>query len=145
MKLTLVVALASLAAAVPTVIKASTVETFGGSLSDSIKSHPDAYAAFQQADVYNILPNGQVSRRQAVPVDATPDPDRNVTTPENIFVLQCSDAGFRGECLVFGAAPGSCGMFSHFFFFLLLSPFPHCLWTIDARLFRGTLGHNGGE
>ncbi|KAJ4394855.1 hypothetical protein N0V93_004075 [Gnomoniopsis smithogilvyi] len=33
---------------------------------------------------------------------------QDVVTPDNIFVLQCVDAGFREPCLVFGAPPGSC-------------------------------------
>lgn len=34
---------------------------------------------------------------------------QEVVTPDNIFVLQCVDAGFREPCLVFGAPPGECG------------------------------------
>lgn len=102
------VALASVAAAVPTVYQASTVESFGASLSDDIKADAEVYDAFQRANVVNLA--DEVSeRRQAVPADGTPDPERNITTPENIFVLQCGGAGFLGECLVFGAAPGKCG------------------------------------
>lgn len=28
-----------------------------------------------------------------------------------VYLLQCTDAGFRGDCLVFGSKPGSCGTF----------------------------------
>ncbi|CAG8977543.1 hypothetical protein HYALB_00008724 [Hymenoscyphus albidus] len=38
-----------------------------------------------------------------------PDPNRPIVTPPLIFVLQCTDAGFRGNCIVFGARPGRCG------------------------------------
>ncbi|CAG8956816.1 hypothetical protein HYFRA_00011205 [Hymenoscyphus fraxineus] len=38
-----------------------------------------------------------------------PDPNRPIVTPALIFVLQCTDAGFRGNCIVFGARPGRCG------------------------------------
>lgn len=112
MKSTLVIAatFAAAVSAVPTVVPASSVEQFGGSL-DSVKDKPDALAAFRAANVLNLLPDGTVGRRQAVPVDGTPDPDRNITTPENVFVLQCGTAGFRDTCLVFGAPPGKCGTY----------------------------------
>lgn len=114
MKSALVLALATAASA--TVFKASNVESFGASLADAVVADPDAYDGFARADVLNIFDEVAArgapgrGRRQAVPVDATPDPDRNVTTPENIFVLQCDIAGFQGDCLVFGAGPGKCGM-----------------------------------
>lgn len=40
---------------------------------------------------------------------ATGTKRQDVVTPDNIFVLQCTEAGFREPCLVFGAAPGDCG------------------------------------
>lgn len=69
--------------------------------------HPEAYAAFLKAP--KITLDGAVRKRQAVPGDGNPDPDRPPVTPDNIFLLQCSDAGFLGECLSFGAPPGRCG------------------------------------
>lgn len=71
-------------------------------------AHPEAFAAFMVAPIYDLGPKLS-SKRQAVPVDATPDPNRTVVTPENVFVLQCSDAGFQGDCISWGAPPGDCG------------------------------------
>ncbi|GJC77295.1 hypothetical protein ColLi_00133 [Colletotrichum liriopes] len=74
--------------------------------------HPDAYAAFLRAP--KIILGSAAQKRQAVPGDGSPDPSRPPVTPENIFVLQCSDAGFLGECLSFGApldaASGAIGL-----------------------------------
>ncbi|KAK2030292.1 hypothetical protein LX32DRAFT_651709 [Colletotrichum zoysiae] len=67
-----------------------------------------AFDAFQHAQVVQAGP-GLASRE--IP---EPNPDRNVTTPDNIFVVQCTGAGFRGDCLVFGAAPGECVTYSDF-------------------------------
>lgn len=53
-----------------------------------------AFKAFQNSRV--LLKTSDTAKRQVV-------------TPDNIFVLQCVDAGFREPCLVFGAAPGDCG------------------------------------
>lgn len=111
MKSTLILALASVAIAMPAVQKAKNIEDFNSHLSDAKKGNKDVYDAFQKADVLNLLDDGIVSRRQVVPLDATPNPNRNHTIPDNVFVLQCTDPGFRAECLVFGAAPGKCGMF----------------------------------
>lgn len=129
MKYTLVLALASAVSA--SVFQAHNVESFGASLSDVVAGDADIYGGFEKADVLNIYDDDVVarrarlgrggSRRQAVPDDATPDPNRNITTPENIFVLQCDLAGFRGDCLVFGAAPGKCGMCCSFLFSLPMS------------------------
>ncbi|GKT56028.1 hypothetical protein ColTof3_03367 [Colletotrichum tofieldiae] len=74
--------------------------------------HPDAYAAFLRAP--KIILGSAAQKRQAVPGDGNPDPDRPPVTPENIFLLQCSDAGFLGECLSFGAPPGRCVGYSSF-------------------------------
>jgi hypothetical protein len=30
--------------------------------------------------------------------------------PDNVFVVQCLEQGFRGDCMVLGAPPGQCGM-----------------------------------
>lgn len=77
-------------------------------IGDSVKtSHPEAYNAFLTAPLITF--DGTVSRRQEVPDDSTPDPNRPIVTPPYIFVLQCDIAGFRGNCLSFGAAPGKCG------------------------------------
>ncbi|KAF6807444.1 hypothetical protein CSOJ01_08173 [Colletotrichum sojae] len=82
-------------------------------LVESLKaSHPEAYAAFLTAPLINLDPAsaGAAEKRQAVPGDGQPNGTRPIVTPENIFVLQCSDAGFRGECLSWGAPPGRCGL-----------------------------------
>lgn len=121
MKTTLVLALAT--AVTATVYQAANVQDFGATLDRSVSEHAEALDGFVRANVLNLVEpapapapagaarRGFAGRRQAVPDDATPDPDRNVTTPENIFVLQCDTAGFQGECLVFGAKPGKCGMY----------------------------------
>lgn len=59
----------------------------------------DAYSTFVSTEV--VLLEGTDKRQDA-------DPDRNSTTPEAIYTLQCTDDGFRGDCLVFGAKPGAC-------------------------------------
>lgn len=77
-------------------------------LGDSVKTiHPEAYNAFLTAPLITF--DGTVSRRQEVPDDSTPDPNRPIVIPPAVFVLQCDIAGFRGNCLSFGAAPGKCG------------------------------------
>ncbi|KAI7779113.1 hypothetical protein LA080_001368 [Diaporthe eres] len=82
-------------------------------IGDSVKtSHPEAYNAFLTAPLITF--DGTVSRRQEVPDDSTPDPNRPIVTPPYIFVLQCDIAGFRGNCLSFGAAPGKCVNYSSF-------------------------------
>ncbi|TVY57204.1 hypothetical protein LSUE1_G008761, partial [Lachnellula suecica] len=44
------------------------------------------------------------NRKRATP---EPDPDRNTTLQDDlVFVVQCTEAGFRGDYLVFGAPPG---------------------------------------
>lgn len=81
-------------------------------IGDSVKTiHPEAYNAFLTAPLITF--DGTVSRRQEVPDDSTPDPDRPIVTPPYVFVLQCDVAGFRGNCLSFGAAPGKCGKQFH--------------------------------
>lgn len=52
----------------------------------------------------------QAARR----AEQEPDPSRPATTPKYVFVLQCTENGFRGDCLVFGAAPGKCGKLTPF-------------------------------
>lgn len=40
-----------------------------------------------------------------------PDPNRDYSLEDGyIFVLQCTTAGFRPECISFGSEPGKCGM-----------------------------------
>ncbi|KAH9240607.1 hypothetical protein K456DRAFT_48547 [Colletotrichum gloeosporioides 23] len=53
-----------------------------------------AWDAFQAADVLSEI-----------------DADTDAT---NVFVLQCVDAGFKGNCLVFGAPVGKCVTFTSF-------------------------------
>ncbi|KAL0931187.1 uncharacterized protein CTRU02_213922 [Colletotrichum truncatum] len=82
-------------------------------LSDSLKAtHPEAYAAFLTAPFINLEATNE--KRQEVPVDGQPNSTRPITTPKNIFVLQCSDAGFQGECLSWGAPPGKCVSYSSY-------------------------------
>ncbi|KAK1596918.1 uncharacterized protein LY79DRAFT_667067 [Colletotrichum navitas] len=64
-----------------------------------------AFDAFQKTEVVETRVKLEARELEA---REEPNPDRNVTTPENIFVLQCTDAGFRGDCLVFGSPPGQC-------------------------------------
>lgn len=91
--------------ALPT-IQENTLFTIG----ETVKtSHPEAYNAFMTSPLITL--EGTVSRRQDVPADSTPDPNRHIVTPPYIFVLQCDLAGFRGNCLSFGAAPGKCGKY----------------------------------
>lgn len=56
---------------------------------------------FNDPAVPNLLPSILLTRQE-------PDPDRPATIPDYVFVVQCLDAGFRGDCLVFGAPPGTC-------------------------------------
>ncbi|KAK7965759.1 uncharacterized protein PG986_000036 [Apiospora aurea] len=64
-------------------------------------------AAFQpfQKSAKVLARTGDAPSRRA---EQEPDPTRPATTPEYVFVLQCTENGFRGDCLVFGAAPGKC-------------------------------------
>ncbi|KAK8067369.1 hypothetical protein PG997_014116 [Apiospora hydei] len=64
-------------------------------------------AAFQpfQKSAKILARTGDAPSRRA---EQEPDPSRPATTPEYVFVLQCTENGFRGDCLVFGAAPGKC-------------------------------------
>ncbi|KAF2848728.1 hypothetical protein T440DRAFT_400750 [Plenodomus tracheiphilus IPT5] len=66
-----------------------------------------ALSAFHGTNV--VYPVNHLSTRQT-----EPDPNRNETIPELIFVLQCTDGGFRGDCLVFGASPGDCVSYFNF-------------------------------
>ncbi|KAJ0119005.1 uncharacterized protein J7T55_013240 [Diaporthe amygdali] len=98
----------SLSNALPTIQENSLVP-----LGDPLKTnHPEAYSAFLTAPLITF--DTAVSRRQDVPADSTPDPNRPVVTPPYIFVLQCDIAGFRGNCLSFGAPPGECVNYSSF-------------------------------
>jgi hypothetical protein len=69
-----------------------------------------AYSAFRTHLTLALSLNLIIGR------DDEPDPDRNTTLQDGlVFVVQCVDAGFRGDCLVFGAPPGDCGKFSDIF------------------------------
>ncbi|KAK2061751.1 hypothetical protein LY76DRAFT_643762 [Colletotrichum caudatum] len=74
--------------------------------------HPEAYAVFLRAP--KLVLGDVAQKRQAVPGDGNPNPDRPPITPGNIFVLQCPDAGFLGDCISFGAPPGRCVDYSSF-------------------------------
>lgn len=37
-------------------------------------------------------------------------PESGSTIPDNIFVVQCLEQGFRGDCMVLGGPPGQCGI-----------------------------------
>ncbi|KAK1726096.1 hypothetical protein CaCOL14_003795 [Colletotrichum acutatum] len=67
-------------------------------------------AAYEKFLNTEVLAPKKLQTRQ----DGEPDPNRNETNPETIFVLQCTDAGFRGDCLVFGASPGDCVSYFNF-------------------------------
>ncbi|KAK1593426.1 uncharacterized protein LY79DRAFT_579261 [Colletotrichum navitas] len=79
---------------------------------DVQSGHPEAYAVFMRAP--RIILGDVARKRQAVPGDGNPDPNRAPITPDNIFVLQCPDAGFLGDCISFGAPPGRCVGYSSF-------------------------------
>ncbi|KAL1875432.1 hypothetical protein Daus18300_003171 [Diaporthe australafricana] len=66
---------------------------------DSKVIDSDSYNTFISTEV--VLLEGTDKRQDA-------DPDRNSTIPDAVFTLQCTDDGFRGDCLVFGAKPGAC-------------------------------------
>lgn len=66
------------------------------SLSDDVMNSA-AFQPFQHTKVLALTSSSSEEKRQ------------NVVTPDNIFVLQCTEAGFREPCLVFGAPPGQCG------------------------------------
>lgn len=55
-----------------------------------------AYDAFLKASVVTITEVSSKKRQEI---------------PEYIYVLQCVEQGFHEPCIVFGAPPGSCGMF----------------------------------
>ncbi|KAL2879751.1 hypothetical protein SGCOL_004794 [Colletotrichum sp. CLE4] len=76
------------------------------------EKHPEAFAAFQKSNLINLV--ATTEKRQEVPGDGNPDPNRPPVIPDNIFLLQCSEAGFLGECLSWGAPPGRCVNYSSF-------------------------------
>ncbi|KAK2008336.1 hypothetical protein LZ32DRAFT_621524 [Colletotrichum eremochloae] len=43
-----------------------------------------------------------------------PNPNRPEETPDYVYVLQCTESGFRGDCLVFGSPPGTCVSYFNF-------------------------------
>ncbi|KAK8859593.1 hypothetical protein PGQ11_010327 [Apiospora arundinis] len=63
-----------------------------------------AFAPFKSSAKVLAKSEAASSRR----AEPEPDAGRPATTPEYVFVLQCTENGFRGDCLVFGAAPGQC-------------------------------------
>ncbi|KAK1976547.1 hypothetical protein LZ30DRAFT_785509 [Colletotrichum cereale] len=71
-----------------------------------------AYATFQNTPV--VFPvNYNIEARDETP-EPEPNPNRNETTPDFIFTLQCTQSGFRGDCLVFGSPPGACVSYFNF-------------------------------
>ncbi|KJX94106.1 hypothetical protein TI39_contig4216g00018 [Zymoseptoria brevis] len=63
-------------------------------------SVPDAARAkFLSDDVKNLLFTKDAEAR---------DSKGGGPIPQYLYVLQCREQGFRGDCLVFGAAPGQC-------------------------------------
>ncbi|EFQ26802.1 hypothetical protein CGRA01v4_08928 [Colletotrichum graminicola] len=85
--------------------------------------NPDSGASFKLADsVVNSAALDRFQNAQIVHASVNlkarqileTDPDSNVTTPDNVFVLQCTDPGFRGNCLVFGSPPGQCVSYFNF-------------------------------
>ncbi|KAK7444959.1 hypothetical protein Landi51_08317 [Colletotrichum acutatum] len=91
------------AAALPEIQENTNIITVAQSVQEK---HPEAFAAFQKSNLINLVATNE--KRQAVPGDGNPDPNRPPVIPENIFLLQCSEAGFLGECLSWGAPPGRC-------------------------------------
>ncbi|KAI8941673.1 hypothetical protein NX059_002885 [Plenodomus lindquistii] len=90
------------AAILPQINQRDTGIKLGNKIANSAAARP-----FGDIDV--VYPVNNLKRRQT-----EPDPNRNETTPEFIFVLQCVDGGFRGDCLVFGAPPGDCVSYYNF-------------------------------
>ncbi|KAK8026446.1 hypothetical protein PG991_003502 [Apiospora marii] len=65
-----------------------------------------AYEPFKASA--RVLAKSDTQQAASRRAEQEPDPSRPATTPEYVFVLQCTENGFRGDCLVFGAAPGKC-------------------------------------
>lgn len=61
----------------------------------------DAYDAFLATPVVRLGEAASSSKRQEAVI------------PDFVFVLHCTEQGFRGDCLVFGAPPGTCGKCCH--------------------------------
>ncbi|KXH61975.1 hypothetical protein CSAL01_00981 [Colletotrichum salicis] len=96
------------AAALPEIQENTNIITVAQSVQEK---HPEAFAAFQKSNLINLV--ATTEKRQEVPGDGNPDPNRPPVIPDNIFLLQCSEAGFLGECLSWGAPPGRCGKPHH--------------------------------
>ncbi|SMQ49533.1 unnamed protein product [Zymoseptoria tritici ST99CH_3D1] len=65
----------------------------------------EAKEKFLSNDVKNLLFTKDAEAR---------DDKKQDHVPKYLFVLMCREQGFRGECLVFGAAPGQCVNFYDF-------------------------------
>ncbi|KAH9871026.1 hypothetical protein J1614_006600 [Plenodomus biglobosus] len=122
------------AAAFATSVQSAAVQlqqrTTGSDLKfDNKISNSAALNVFQNTPVVLPIINHMITRQS----DPEPDPNRNITTPELIFVLQCTDGvshshafvasctpwtnatqGFQGDCLVYGAKPGDCVSYFNF-------------------------------
>ncbi|KAK1990208.1 hypothetical protein LX36DRAFT_676049 [Colletotrichum falcatum] len=66
-----------------------------------------AYAPFGNVPVVYPVNKAAIDARDQ-PTEPEPNPDRPDVTPDYVYVLQCDDSGFRGDCLVFGSPPGEC-------------------------------------
>lgn len=111
----------SLLCALLSAVAASAQDMFAGSMRQDdatgfipvddqvVENHPVAAQMFEKVSFINAISSAMDKREDPVPEDGEPDPDRPVVTVQDVYVLQCSDAGFRGTCLAFGSKPGSCG------------------------------------
>lgn len=94
---------------IPSTVAVTKVFT-GGSfeISDSIAALP-AGEPFLAADVVQF--SGTSTSRRSRLHGRRGDVEERGIVPEYLYVLYCTDAGFRGQCEAFGSHPGQCVSF----------------------------------
>ncbi|CZT49221.1 uncharacterized protein RSE6_10028 [Rhynchosporium secalis] len=98
--------IAILSASAPGVLAVTRYDdNFVPKLDPSLLNTP-AYARFQDKTVVTLVADHYDNEKR----DEEPDPNRPVTLQDGlVFVLQCTQAGFRKpSCVSFGAKPGAC-------------------------------------
>lgn len=101
MKCTIPTAFAALMASL-TIVETANIELAGSVINSAAKE------GFENS---RTLVYGVSGPKRAVDGAFEPDPNRNYTLQDGlIFLLQCTTAGFRPECLSFGSPPGRCGL-----------------------------------
>ncbi|XMA08218.1 hypothetical protein WAI453_001009 [Rhynchosporium graminicola] len=98
--------IAILSASAPGVLAVTRYDdNFVPKLDPSLLNTP-AYARFQDKTVVTLVADHYDNEKR----DVEPDPNRPVTLQDGlVFVLQCTQAGFRKpSCVSFGAKPGAC-------------------------------------